>query len=212
MPDFPEAGTYSLELGGDWALDDLSVFRQYLNVYSVIYALQVGVHLDESQSRIVRAFEVFPWKGGWSAVDFYERLRYATPHRHRPRIVSIRYASPGFIELLLLVPISKGISMIIDNACSSIERISRTYTMLYKEAAYRKLLRTDARTAAVVGRGNQDFCEYAASEMVKHIGLEHERELRHLAANPVARMKITFSVWRRIRELAKTQNNDQVKF
>ena len=29
MADFPEVGRYSLELGGDWDLQDLSVFRQY---------------------------------------------------------------------------------------------------------------------------------------------------------------------------------------
>ena len=135
MPDYPDVGRYSLELDGDWDLQDLSVFRQYLHVYSVMYALQVGPYQDESRTRTFHAFEAFPWKGGWSAVDFYEGLRRATPDSHRPRIVSTRFSSPGFIELVLLVPVSAAIRVVVDNACHSFERISSAYTMLHRDAA-----------------------------------------------------------------------------
>ena len=84
MTDDPDVGRYSLKLDGDWDLQDLSVFRQYLHVYSVMYALQVGSSQDESRTRTFHAFEAFPWKGGWSTVDFYEGLRHATPDRAGP--------------------------------------------------------------------------------------------------------------------------------
>ena len=47
----------------------------------------------------MRAFRAFPWRGGWSAVGFYEQLRIAVPPKHRPRLVAIEYASPGFMDL-----------------------------------------------------------------------------------------------------------------
>ena len=138
MPDYPDVGKSSLKLGGDCDLQDLSVFRQYSHVYSVMYALQVGPSQDESRTRTFHAFETFPWKGGWSTVDFYEGLRHATPDSHRPRIVSIQFSSPGFIELMLLVSASAAIRLVVDNACRSFERISATYTTLHKDAAERK--------------------------------------------------------------------------
>ena len=213
MPDYPDVGKYSLKLGGDWDLQDLSVFRQYLHVYSVMYALQVGPYQDESRTRTFHAFEAFPWKGGWSAVDFYEGLRHATPDSRRPRIVSIQFSSPGFIELMLLVPVSAAIRVVVDNACRSFERISATYTTLHKDAAERKLLKSNARTAEqIIGRRDLEFCESATSQMADLIGLEHMRELHLLTNNPLARMKIMFSLWRKIRELAKAQDSEKVKF
>ena len=53
MPDYPDVGKYSLKLGGDWDLQDQSVFRQYLHVYSVMYALQVGPSSGRVQNQNV---------------------------------------------------------------------------------------------------------------------------------------------------------------
>ena len=183
MADFPEVGRYSLELGGDWDLQDLSVFRQYLHVYSVMYALQVSSYRDESRTRTSLAFEAYPWKGGWSAVDFYERLRRATPARHRPRIVSIQFSSPGFIELLLLVPVSAAIRVVVNNTCHSFERISAAYTVFHRDAAERKLLRIDARNAEQrIGRRDREFCEYEMLALLCVNGVRPATALRPASA------------------------------
>ena len=64
----------------------------------------------------------------------------------------------------------------------------------------------------MIGRRDLEFCESTASLMADQIGLEHKHELHLLARNPLERMKIMFSLWRKIRELAKAQDSEKVKF
>ena len=97
--------------------------------------------------RTLHAFRAFPWTGGWSAVDFYDSLRATAPKDHRPHIVAIEYASPGYIELAVVVTVALNIRRIVDHVCSSIERANATYSKLYKAAMDRKLLKVDARRA-----------------------------------------------------------------
>ena len=148
-----------------------------------MYALQVSSYRDESRTRTSLAFEAYPWKGGWSAVDFYERLRRATPARHRPRIVSIQFSSPGFIELLLLVPVSAAIRVVVNNTCHSFERISAAYTVFHRDAAERKLLRIDARNAEQrIGRRDREFCEYDMLALLCVNGVRPATALRPASA------------------------------
>ena len=129
MTDPVEMGTYRLALDGEWGLLDLSGFgRQYVQSYSFFYALR----FEESDEigRVANAFAAFPWRGGWSAVDFYESLTATVPRRHRPRIVAIEYASPGYIELGLSLSAAWVVSAIVRHICESINRINSTYNAI----------------------------------------------------------------------------------
>ena len=74
MADEPVASKTRLSLDGEWSLLDLSSFgRQYVQVYSFLYAIKHGAppeDLDDDPfgfNRVLRAFEVFPWAGGGQA-------------------------------------------------------------------------------------------------------------------------------------------------
>ncbi|HWD26627.1 MAG TPA: hypothetical protein VG387_05655, partial [Rhizomicrobium sp.] len=65
---------FKIGLDGDWSLEDLYVFpRAFEQVYFAMYSL--STELGEFQAeRVQRAYEIFPWQGGYSAVNFYNQL------------------------------------------------------------------------------------------------------------------------------------------
>ncbi len=121
MAERSRRGTQRLALDGDWTLFEFSQFaRTYSQVYSVLYALDPRLSSDpedEEFERIHHLFNAFPWRGGYSAVNFYESLRYRVPKQDRPVIKSIRYESPGWIELSLIVGVALSIKSMI--ACTT---------------------------------------------------------------------------------------------
>src|SRR4051812_45820153 len=82
---------YQIPIGGNWTLEDLYVFpRAYEQCYFMYLSLHQGAPGLRDDSATY-AYEVFPWQGGYSAVDFYNRLKWAVPKRRRPRISRIEY-------------------------------------------------------------------------------------------------------------------------
>ena len=209
----PEVGRHRLAMDGEWDLLELSGFgRQYVQVYSLIYTLQFRANQDDSSER-VHAFSVFPWTGGWSAVGFYNSLRTAIPRAHRPYIVVIEYASPGFIELAVIVGVALNIRRIVNHLCGSIDRISTTYNALYAAAQRRKLLRIQAQRAQLeLDRDELEFAEEVTQRLAESMGFDLTQQLRDLTDNPLVRMKILFSLFRRVRDLSRLQDSDQIRF
>ena len=93
---------YRLELDGDWGWWEFSgLGRQYVQVYSFYHVLIAADRGNEyCLDRLRWALRAFPWKGGWSSVDFFDALVRTVPRRHLPRIRRFEYSSPGFIENL----------------------------------------------------------------------------------------------------------------
>ena len=60
----PKYGAYRLEIDGDWELLELSGFgRQYVQVYSFLYAFEYSIKQEHPNDRTLRAFNKFPV--GW---------------------------------------------------------------------------------------------------------------------------------------------------
>ena len=217
MADEPVASKTRLSLDGEWSLLELSSFgRQYVQVYSFLYAIQHGAppeDLDDGPfgfNRVLRAFEVFPWAGGWSAVGFYESLRVSVPEEYRPRIVAIKYESPGYIDLGVFLSSALAISALVRHVCTSIRQADQTYHQIYTHARERKLLRR--RADLELNLEELKFAEDAAKRLGTAMGFKGMDDLRRLTDNPVVQMKILLSLFRRVRGLAEFQNSDQIKF
>ena len=207
-------GSHRLEMDGDWGLLELSGFgRQYVQLYSFLYVLESTGAEPEPDEATLHPFRAFPWAGGWSAVDFFDSLRVAVPPTHRPRIASIRYSSPGYIELTLAVAVALNLRKIVDHVCSSVERIHDTYNALYRGAQERKLLKLDVRRRQLVlDREQLQFAEEATNALLRMMNLGPLSAFFRLTANPVARMKILLAVYRRLRRLVKLRNSGQIRF
>ena len=88
--DFPQdaPGSRTLKVDGGWEFLELSNFgRQYVHIYSLIHALKAAAGTSgDHEKRLRWAFRAFPWRGGWSSVNFFQSLVDAVPNKHRPRI------------------------------------------------------------------------------------------------------------------------------
>ena len=71
---------------------------EYLKVFFEAFANPTTQFDDEAVGDLERlhlAFLKYPWKGGYSAVNFYNDLYQALPPSAKPKVAGIRYNSHG---------------------------------------------------------------------------------------------------------------------
>jgi hypothetical protein len=222
-----EVEPYRLEMDHDWSLVEISSFgRQYTQLYSLFYSLRYRARVQEAvveddedegfdfdDDRARRVYRTYPWRGGYSAVNFYQSLYYQVPKRHRPQIVRIAYASPGFVELALVEIVARSIRRTVKVICDSFLAVNGAYNEIYKGIQDRKLMRINVRREELaLSREQEDFAEESLTRFSSELKFEHVPELRQLAGSNVAALKILLSVYRRARELAKLQMQNKMKF
>jgi hypothetical protein len=208
-----EIETFKIGLDGEWSLEDLYLFpRTYEQVYFLVYSL--SDELDEYQlDRIKWAYEAFPWQGGYSAVNFYNQLKFATPKNERPWVFSIEYSSPGTLELGLLITIALNVRQIVKIVSETIKIANKTYSDVVREMQKRKLMRLKTKRAELAFRKSEiRFIEESAKKMAKALGISNFEELNARTGNSYRTLKILLSLYRRVRTLAEYQNRKKADF
>lgn len=211
----PALGKTRFSLDGDWSLFDFSGFgREFEQVYALIHALQQPQSAaNVADERVRRAFEAFPWRGGWSAVNFYESLRHSMPKRHRPRIVAIRYASPGYIELLVVLGVARAVSALVRHLSQTARHVASTYHEIHRGMEERRLLRLDVRREELRLEGDEEkFAAEAAARMAHAMGFSYLAQLNEVTPNDLATLKVMMSLYRRLRGLAKRHSDGRMTF
>ena len=206
-------GRYNVHIDGKWSLEDLYIFpRTYEQIY---YAWQTFGPSDDdiTEDRIARAFHIFPWQGGYSAVNFYNQLKYITPARQRPQIISIQYGSPGAIELQLAVSLAKDIAGAVMLISGSIIACNKAYHDVYTGMQKRELLRikNEKETIELVKK-HRKFLEESAHTMMEILSVPDAIILGNRTESDLLTTKILLSLFRRIRTLAEFQNRGKVDF
>jgi hypothetical protein len=200
------ADRYRINIDKKWSLEDLYVFsRTYEQVYFLAYSLFPDLP-DEAVGRVLHAYQVFPWRGGYSAVNFYNQLKYAVPSVERPEVKAIRYASPGFIELGLLVSVAASVSLLVKHVAGTIERINSVYNTIISDLQRRKLLRLEVKRKELELsiEQNQAIGEHA-NMMARMLGFDGHRELTKRTGHAFITLKILLSYYRRLKKLADFQ-------
>ena len=214
MADGNDNGGTKLYMDGEWDLMILSGFgRQYDQVYSLFYV--IDHRSDLSGDRAVKAFRKFPWVGGWSVVDFYEDLRLSVPHNRRPRIVSLKYESPGHIELATTPAVAAAVGKTVKHVSQSLTHANAVYNRIYNEAKRRKLLSRDVKHRELaLAEGQMRFAEAGFRELANVMVIEERQRaaIEQLTANSLVRLKILLSAYRRIRDLAEHQASGRLDF
>src|SRR5258708_3921746 len=203
---------YQIPIGGEWTLEALYIFpRAYEQCYFLYLALTPDTPEFEDD-RVLYAYEAFPWQGGYSAVDFYNQLKWAVPRRRRPRITRIRYSSPGLIELgTLSVVVALNIEKVVRNICNSAKIVSGTYTAVYRDMQKRKLLRIKTekeirKLSPAEIRIIEAHAEDIADILDVNLGVLNER-----TGSPYKSVKILLSLFRRVRSLAWFQKDAKLR-
>ena len=133
--------TYTIHIEGGWSLEDLYVFpRTFEQVYFLVYSL-MPERDEDSLERIHDAYRAFPWRGGYSAVNFYNQLKYVTPKKDHPQIASLHYASPGWLEVALILSVAFSVERLVQSISSTIGHAHDVYDRIVRGMSERKLLR-----------------------------------------------------------------------
>ena len=208
-----EIDVYQIPIGGNWTLEDLYVFpRAYEQCYFAYLALSQPEVPAFRDDRIILAFEAFPWQGGYSAVDFYNQLKWAVPKRRRPRVTRIRYSSPGLIELGgLVVSVAVIIEKVIHTLCNAAKDANRTYSAIYRDMQRRKLLKIKTeneirKLTATERRVIGEHVEELAGILDVDLALLNEK-----TSSSYKSLKILLSLFRRVRSLALFQKNGKLR-
>ncbi|MFN0067074.1 MAG: hypothetical protein ACKVYV_05495, partial [Limisphaerales bacterium] len=140
-----ESTTYTIRIEGEWSLEDFYHFpRTYEQVYFIVHSLTSN-RSDKDLERIRSLYRAFPWRGGYSAVNFYEGLKCVTPKKNRPQVASIQYASPGWLEIALVLTVAFGVERLIKSVANSVQHSQNVYTNIVRGMTERKLLRLEAK-------------------------------------------------------------------
>lgn len=210
-----EAKITRLELDGRWGLEELSdSTKGYIQLYGFAYSLIPDLP-SARRDEIDYIYGKFPWRGGYSTVNFFNQLFHKIPPKLRPEVQRIQYASPGFIELTELIAVAGSVAAIVAAVCKSLSSVHDLYRSIQKASVDYELSKINlAKEDLDLKRRQIEFCEDAATSMVKAFGLTKAQEKlldQKVRGNPVMKLKILLSVFRRVEPLAKKQAEGKLK-
>jgi hypothetical protein len=156
----------------------------------------------------VYAYRSMPWQGGYSAVNFFNQLKYAAPKIGRPRIISIQKSSPGYLDLGLWLFSVAQVARVVKKIAATIDVCNETYSNIYRGMQERKLLRLKSDRETLKFEEDQlEFIRTSTLQMVKILGFRSPGEINRLTGHPYKTLKLLFSVYRRLRTLSQYEND-----
>ena len=210
-----EAKTTQLGLDGRWSLEELSeMTKDYIQLYGFAYSLLPNLPTARREE-IDYIYGKFPWRGGYSTVNFFNQLFHKVPPKFRPEVQRIQYASPGFIELTEILVVAGTVAAIVAAVCKSLTSVHDLYRSIQKASVEHQLAKINLAKEDIELKQRQiAFCETSAKQLAKAFGLTETQEQlidKKVQGNPVMKLKILLSVFRRVEPLAKKQSEGKLK-
>lgn len=204
-----------LRLDGRWNLEELSeTTRDYTQLYGFAYSLLSDLPVARREE-IDFIYGKFPWRGGYSTVNFFNQLFHKIPPKLRPEVERIQYASPGFIELSELLLVAVTVAGIVKAVCSTINTANDTYRKIQKGSVDHELAKINlAKEKLDLTQRQIAFCQSSAKQLVQIFGLTEAQEQlidQRVQGNPVMKLKILLSVFRRVKPLAQKQSEGKLE-
>lgn len=216
-----QTGKYQVGMDGKWALETLGDFsRLYSQVYSVMYALNVEHH-DNVSGSFRRVFQSYPWRGGFSRLNFYRAVKNSMPVLQRPDVRSIQFASPGTMVLELVPDVAlliraSAVKLLDEN--SSAYAVYRNIDDRFAEMGLRKTHvrgQSEDDEGEISVRNLTDsqlaFVQESFSDLARAIDFKGADRLSELTGNRLAALKILMSYFRRIRDLVRMTRQDLIQ-
>lgn len=205
-------GNIKILMDNRWDLEDLYKFpRNFEQVYFAYFSLLPSD--DEFvRQRVNHAFAAYPWKGGYSAVNFYNQLKYTVSKKERPSIESISYASPGWIELNLIQEIALNVGVVVGSVCATLRVANATYNAIYKGMQERKLTKLEIQEKEFsLSQEHYQFLRNSNIAMGDILKLNNIDQIGEKTGNELRTLKILLSIFRRVKILAEYEANGKAK-
>lgn len=195
-----DLGVARINIQGDWDLEMISeVTHAYVQVYSAGCFMLDPRPIAPQENESETGRYSYPWRGGFSAVNFFRSVYAQLPPRYRPEVLEITYASPGYIELL---GYSLAISLVVRTVTVNATRILAVYKDVQDQIVKRELNKLDAQQRRAQAR----FVEAAYNRLAEAIELPNQAtgKLRDATQQDAwARLKIALALSRRIEKVAQ---------
>lgn len=140
----------------------------------------------------------YPWKGGYSTVNFFRSLGGSLPLRYRSEVLEISYASPGFIELIgFLGAFNLSVRLLV----SSASRVADLLHKIDKQLRERKLNKLELRQRTA----HTAYVESLYGQLVEAMDLPKDADARLRAVtnqDSWARLKILMAIARRLERIS----------
>ena len=204
-----------LRLDGRWSLEELSeATKDYTQLYGFAYSLLPDLP-SARREEIDHIYGKFPWRGGYSTVNFFNQLFHKIPPKLRPEVQRIQYASPGFIELTELLLVAVTVAAIVKAVCSAINSAHDTYRKIQKGSVEQELSKINLTKEQLdLSQRQLTFCEGASKSLVAMFALTEAQEQlldQNVQGNQAMKLKILLSVFRRVEPLAKRQTEGKLR-
>ena len=191
---------------GDWSLHDLYIFpHAYEQCYAFVYCLDTA-HPARDEERIDEAFQNYPWKGGYSYVNFYSVLLARVPVKARPRIKSFHKSSPGWIDLALnldaAIQVAQSVAVIAASGVAAVAAYSKSWKLLANLKAEREKARL---REAQLTRDQIKAIRASCEELAKAMGFKSLTDLHRRTGDPEVSLKLLNAHYRRMRTLLNYQ-------
>jgi hypothetical protein len=196
--------SYRVPIDGEWDLVDLNEFpRIYRQLYSVIYSFE-GEFSPSRNERIDEIFTRHPWKGGFSTINWFSDLYSVIPAKDRPKVLSMQYASPGWIDLGLYVGTAISLRSMLVAISSAVRHVNETYNLIQNGIHERELNKIELKQAKLkLERENHDFVIESCEKMAELMGFKHLKQMHKRTGNPFVSLKMLLAIYRRLRDLQK---------
>lgn len=209
-----ETENYKILMDGEWSLEDLYILpRTYIDVYSFMYSFLRPIEtFDDPDDRLVITYSAHPWKGGFSSLNFYNNLKYIVAPKERPSVIAIQYASPGWLELGVVIVVATQIKKIVSCFVSSASELNSLYKEIYDGMHERKMMKLEAKRESLkLSKEQLEFAVESADNLSRLMGFENIDQVNKLTKNPLATLKILLSFYRKIRVLAEFDKSGKTK-
>jgi len=196
-----------------WKLEDFTILtKEYMQLYGFYHALRVL----EQDGLSKLEFERMPWLGGGSVLGFFSILGKLVPPENKPEVKQIQYASPGFIELTLIVEVAKDIGIIVTALSGTIGSVAATYHVIHSQYHKRKLTQLKIRDLeAKQLREEIEFVKRSVLELRTQFGLTSSQVqgLHRLSkGDELVQLKMLLALYRRAKPIAELQTNNKADF
>ena len=198
--------SYAALLEDTWDTPELSDFPvKFQQAYLAVY-----MYGPQSKGTASPVAHNYPWKGGFSAVHFYNNLRAQVPPEARPKLTALVYSSPGYVRWDLDRSGIAAMRIALDNFDNDRETIIGLANAAY--ATIRKNNLND-KHLDTIGDDINNSLGPLFIDLAGALGSVDGTRIRDVHGdNNFVCLKIVLSVYKRIRFLSELRDRARVMF
>lgn len=191
----------------------LEVTRLYGQIYSFMF-YSTEDQLLYNENDFAYAVQAFPWAGGYSAVNFYKKLASGINQANRPKLSSIVYASPGWLELKLETKVAREIRELMYVYAINRSELEHHYKELQKYLVDNGLSSRNSKSNQYsLLKMQENFLRQNIFTFGVRMGLKprYVDTLAKLSISSLQTTKLILSIYRRVRDLYGYEERDFIR-